>query len=59
MSPPMRGRGLKRIRYGINCNCMMSPPMRGRGLKPPFSLDYAIQHSECLLGTPFSFPVYG
>ena len=39
VSPPMRGRGLKR-RWKSEMGCaFLSPPMRGRGLKPRIMLE--------------------
>ncbi|MGM0656112.1 MAG: hypothetical protein ACQETR_12460, partial [Thermodesulfobacteriota bacterium] len=32
-SPPMRGRGLKLVKFKPHAGVRMSPPMRGRGLK--------------------------
>ena len=33
MSPPVRGRGLKRDRHAVGAEHQESPPVRGRGLK--------------------------
>jgi len=39
MSPPARGRGLKRYDRGRNRPYLPSPPARGRGLKPDMTLN--------------------
>ena len=44
LSPPARGRGLKRMRRMIWDGGMGSPPARGRGLKHQVSIRRSLRH---------------